>query len=294
MSASPATPPATPPAAGSRRRASDAPAPPWLEWLTRAGYVAKGILYVLIGGTGLLVAFGLAEEARGSREAIRLVASLPMGRLLIAALAVGLAGYSFLSFVAAMRAPEGSRDLSGLPARVADGVAGIVYAALVALALALLADPQASTRVASEQWAARIMAVPGGALLLGGAGVVVSGAALYLAWKAAVAPIVAQFERRRVPAARLRAVVALARLGIAARAVLFALCGWLLLNAGVTGEPQRVGGLGRALDALAAAPAGRAVVGVVAAGCVAYGVYQLAKARWRRMRFEVGEQRAVS
>lgn len=96
--------------------------------------------------------------------------------------------------------------------------------------------------------------------------------------------MVAHFERRRVSPAVLRIVVVLARLGITARAVLFALCGWLLFRAGWTGEPRSLGGLGSALDTLAAAPAGRAAVGVVAAGCVAYGAYQLAKARWRRLR----------
>jgi hypothetical protein len=47
-----------------------------------------------------------------------------------------------------------------------------------------------------------------------------------------------------------------------------------------------VNGLGDALDTLADAPGGPLIVGVVAAGCVAYGAYQLAKARWRRVRLE--------
>jgi hypothetical protein len=71
---------------------------------------------------------------------------------------------------------------------------------------------------------------------------------------------------------------------VAARAVLFALCGGLLLHGAWTGDPQRIGGLGEALDALADAPAGPLLVGIVAAGCLAYGLYQFAKARYRRLR----------
>ena len=276
-----------------RTSTQESRASPWLERLTRAGYAAKGVLYLLIGSTGLLVALGLAEEARGSRGAIRLIAALPMGRLLIAALSVGLAGYSLLSFVAAMRAPEGTRGVGGALARAGDAVAGVVYAGLVALAVRLLADPQSSTRVATEWWAARLLGAAGGRALFVAAGLVVSGAALYLLYKAAAAPVVAHFERRRLARGLLDGVAVLARLGLTARAVLFALSGWLLFHAGWTGDPRRVGGLGAALDALAAAPAGRAVVGLVAAGCVAYGIYQLAKARWRRVRLDGRDDRVA-
>jgi hypothetical protein len=90
--------------------------PRWVELLMRVGYVAKGVVYLLVGGTGLFVAVGLTERARGSSDVIRMLARLPMGRLLIGALTVGLVGYSMLSFVAALRAPEaggGARGRAG-------------------------------------------------------------------------------------------------------------------------------------------------------------------------------------
>lgn len=259
----------------------------WLERLARAGYVAKGVLYLLIGGTGLLVAVGLAEEARGSSGAVRLVGALPMGRVLIGALAIGLAGYSLLSLVAATRSPEGeprgSRTFEGTLTRAADGLAGMVYAGLVALAIRLLADPLADTGAASELWAARLLRAPGGQYLLGVAGLVAIASAGFLGYKAAVLPLGEQLERRLISPSVFRIVVRLARLGIVARAVLFALCGWLLLRASWTGDPRRIGGLGDALDALDDAPAGSLAVGLVAAGCLAYGMYQFAKARYRRV-----------
>ncbi|MGZ8413533.1 MAG: DUF1206 domain-containing protein, partial [Gemmatirosa sp.] len=258
--------------------------PRWMEWLTRVGYVARGVVYLLVGGTGLFVAVGLSERARGSTDVIRLLARLPMGRVLIAALTVGLVGYSLLSFVAAVRAPEGEGGARGALARAADAVAGTVYAALAALAVRLLADPTADTGSASEQWAARLLAMPGGRVLMALAGLAAAGAGLYLGYRALALPVTSQLERRRVAPAVVRGVVRLARVGLAARAILFVLCGGLLLRAGWSGEPRRVGGLGDALDTLADAPGGTAIVGIVAMGCVAYGAYQLAKARWRRVR----------
>ncbi|MDF1505705.1 DUF1206 domain-containing protein [Roseisolibacter sp. H3M3-2] len=250
------------------------------------GYVAKGVVYLLVGGTGLFVAVGLTERARGSSDVIRLLAGLPMGRLLIGALTVGLVGYSVLSFVAALRAPEAERGWRGAVARVADAVVGLVYAGLAALAVRLLADGLADAAAASELWAARLLALPAGRPLLGAAGLAVVGVGGYLAWRSGARPLSGDLERRRVSKGVVRVIVRLARVGLAARAVLFVLCGGLLVRAAWTGEPRRVNGLGDALDTLADAPAGPFVVGVVAAGCVAYGGYQFAKARWRRVRLE--------
>jgi hypothetical protein len=269
---------------GRRVRETAARHPRWLEWLTRIGYVARGVVYLLVGGTGLFVAVGLSERAQGSSDVIRLLAGLPMGRLLIAALTVGLVGYSLLSFVAAVRAPEGEGGARGVLARAADAIAGTVYAALAALAVRLLADPTADTGSASEQLAARLLAMSGGRVVMALAGLATACAGLYLGYRAVALPVTSQLERRRVAPTVVRAVVRLARVGLAARAILFVLCGALLLRAGWSGEPRRVGGLGDALDTLADAPGGPAIVGAVALGCVAYGAYQLAKARWRRVR----------
>jgi hypothetical protein len=269
-----------------RVRAVAARHPLWLEWLTRLGYAARGVVYLVVGGTGLLLALGLAERARGSPGVMRLIVELPMGRLLLAALTVGLVGYSLLSFVAAVRAPEGQPGVAGALARGSDALAGVVYTGLSALAVRLLADPAADTAVAGTRWGARALALPGGRALLlaGGAAAVATG--LYLAYKAVALPAATQLERRRTSAATVRVVTVLARLGTAARAVLFVLCGGLIVHAAWTDDPAGVGGLGDALDTLADAPAGPPLVGLVAAGCIAYGCYQLAKARWRRVRLD--------
>ena len=273
---------------GARLAHAAARHPRWLEWLTRVGYVARGVVYLVIGGTGVLLAFGLAERGRGSSDVMRLVVRLPLGRVFLAALTIGLVGYAVLSLVAAVRAPEeagaGRGRGAALVVRASDAVAGVVYAGLAALAVRLLADPLYDTGFASELWAARLLARPWGRLLMGGAGALTAAAALALVYKAAALPLATQLERRGVPPVVVRAIARLARAGVAARAVLFALCGWLLLHAAWTGEPSRVGGLGQALDALSDAPAGPGLVGVVAVGCVAYGLYQLAKARYRRLR----------
>ena len=60
-------------------------------------------------------------------------------------------------------------------------------------------------------------------------------------------------------------------------------CGLLLLRAAPAADPGDVHGLAGALDALGRQRAGPALLALVAVGLVGYGVYRLAKARFRRL-----------
>jgi Domain of Unknown Function (DUF1206) len=79
-------------------------------------------------------------------------------------------------------------------------------------------------------------------------------------------------------------VVAIGRAGMAARGVVFVIAGWLVVQAALRYDPSRAGGLEEALVTLREAPAGAWVLGAVAVGLMAYGVFQLVKARYRVIR----------
>jgi hypothetical protein len=266
---------------------SSAPAGParWLDLVVRAGYVAKGIVYTVIGAASALVAAGWSERARGSQGAMYAIAALPMGRVLIGALLVGLASYAALSFVAAVRAPEGSgTGLRGGVTRAADAFTGIVYAGLAAGAVRLLAEPEYRAAPMAELWAARVMALPAGAFALGAGGVVLAGAGLALLVKSRSAALGEQLDRRVLSRALRRWVIRLGRAGTAARGLIFILCGAFVVHAAVQRDPGEARDVGEALTTLGRRTYGPALLGVLAAGFVAYGVFQLAKARWRRLR----------
>lgn len=271
-----------------RRRADlgEAPAPVgWLERLARLGYVAKGIVYLTIGGSGLLVAVGLAEQARGSPATMRMLMRLPLGHVLGGTFAAGLVGYAALSFVAAARDPEGhGRGVRGTALRLADAVTGVAYVGLAATALRLLVDRRYDAGDLGATWSGMLFRAPGGpgVLVLAGAGLVGIGGYLWV--KAATARFDHVLERRRMRPDVARWIVRLARAGTLARGVLFALCGGMLARAGWRRDPSAAGDFGDALTMLGATPAGPVLLGAVALGCAAYGTYQLAKARFRRMR----------
>ena len=73
------------------------------------------------------------------------------------------------------------------------------------------------------------------------------------------------------------------RLGFAGRGVVFGLIGAFLILAAFTAEPEQARGLGGTLVTLAAQPEGRWLLGLVAIGLVAYGLFMLVAARYRRL-----------
>jgi hypothetical protein len=79
-----------------------------------------------------------------------------------------------------------------------------------------------------------------------------------------------------------RWVIGLSRAGIAARGIVFGLIGVLLVRAAQHQNPQEAGGIRDSLQMLGGM--GRWPLAVVALGLVAYAVYELLNARYRRIR----------
>ena len=73
------------------------------------------------------------------------------------------------------------------------------------------------------------------------------------------------------------------RFGIAARGIVFGIIGIFLIQAARYSNASEVKGLGGALAVLAAQPYGPWILGFVALGLIAYGIYSLLEARYRRI-----------
>src|SRR5688572_12529777 len=65
-----------------------------LEIAARTGYVARGIVYLCIGGVGLLAAFRRAPEAEGAVGALHALGQWPLGMALLWVTGLGLYGFA--------------------------------------------------------------------------------------------------------------------------------------------------------------------------------------------------------
>ncbi|WP_148129269.1 DUF1206 domain-containing protein, partial [Dulcicalothrix desertica] len=73
------------------------------------------------------------------------------------------------------------------------------------------------------------------------------------------------------------------RFGIAARGFVFGIIGIFLVLAAIQVDGSEARGLGGTLAVLAQQPFGSWILGVVALGLIAYGIYSVIQARYRRI-----------
>ena len=102
------------------------------EALSRAGFVARGLIYGIIGILAIKLVFGVGGKTTNQQGALRTVAHQPLGKVLLTLVAVGLAGYAMWRFLRAAlgHGPEG-RDTGA--DRIVAFASGVVYAGLCAI-----------------------------------------------------------------------------------------------------------------------------------------------------------------
>jgi hypothetical protein len=262
-------------------------ASPAIAALARAGYAAKGAVYVLVGGLALLAAVGSGGATTGSRGAMRTVLDGPFGRVVLAVIAAGLAGFALWCFVRAFLDPQRDGTTArGWARRAGEFGKGVVNAALALAAVGML---RGSARSAGgdgqgvRDWTARLMSFPMGVWLVGLVGLGVLAYGLRQVYRGYAADMDDPLDMGRAGAAARAWAVRLSRFGTAARGVVFAVIGVFLTAAAYHANPREAKGVGDALGTLARQPYGPVLLGAVALGLVSYGLYQLVLARYRRI-----------
>lgn len=256
----------------------------WLNWAARVGYAACGAVYIATGAIAAAVALGLAERPGGHHQAMQLIERQPLGEILLVALSVGLLGYATLSLAGAVRDPEkrGS-SIGGLLVRGADALTGALYVALAVAAVRIAAAPSQQGGRVVETWAAGILMIPGGVMLMAGIGLSLAGAGGYLIYRARAEPFDDILDRRALSVSVRGWIAAAARFGTLVRGVVLCISGLLVIEAAILKRADHAGDLGDALSAVETRPFGAWLLGFAALGLMAYGAYQLAKVRYRRV-----------
>jgi hypothetical protein len=250
------------------------------EWLSRGGFVARGVVYAIIGLLALRLALGDGGRLVNQEGAFHTVARQPLGTALLVALAVGLGGYALWRFVRAGlgHGPEG-RDSS--LERVAALASGLVYAALCVIAIQVLAGSSGST--SPDQATAHVLGWPAGVWLVGTAGAVFIGIAAYQAYRGLTKDFLDDVKTQEMGARTRSWIGWIGLVGYLARAVVFGLVGVFLAQAAVEYEPKDAVGLDGALAKLLDRSYGPLLLGVVAVGLIAFAVYSWSDARFRKI-----------
>jgi Domain of Unknown Function (DUF1206) len=256
---------------------------PEFEWLARAGLVARGVVYGIVGILALKLAVGSGGKATTQQGALQTIAHEPFGKALLIATAVGLAGYAMWRLVRAGIGHGTEEKDSGLQ-RVAGVASGVAYAALCVTAVKILTGASSSGGSNSpRKTTGGVLDWTGGTVIVGIVGAVLIGVALYQGYKGVSRRFLDDSKTGEMSREVKRGFTAIGVVGHLARMVVFGLVGYGLVRAAIDYDPRRAIGLDGALAKLSHNSYGPFLLGVVAAGLIGFALYSIAEARYRKI-----------
>lgn len=256
------------------RRAEDSDA---AEWGARAGLVARGLLWSVIGLLALGIAFGKGGKAdkQGAFAALR---DQPLGKVLLVALAAAFAAHAvFRLLEGTVGRREEDDDRKRLLKRLWSLCRTVVYGALAVSTVRFLLGGGGSSDDARKP-TADVMGMPGGRWLVGavGVGLVIGGIVQ------GVRGVRTDFcDKLDMPRRGQGLVKASGAAGLAGRGLVYALVGSFLVDAAVAYDPDRAKGLDASLRTVAEQPFGTALLLVGVVALLAFGLWSFVEARYR-------------
>ena len=254
-----------------------------LEYLARGGFIAYGVIHLLFAWLALQIAFGSSSGEGDQGGALETVGRQPAGKFLLFLIIIGMAALAIWQAFEAAIGESGEQTRTMLAERFISGCRAILYGYFAWLAVKVVQGTSSSQSDSQQSGTAKLMEATGGRLLVGLIGLVVLGVGIGLA----IYGLKKKFEDKlnmgqMSPSVR-RTTERLGMAGYTAKGVAYAIVGVLIVAAAVTYDPKKARGLDGALRELAGQPFGPWMLGLVALGIAAFGVYCFYQARYRKV-----------
>lgn len=250
--------------------------------MARAGYGARGVVFLMVAALALFSGFAGAEPDTNS--ALETLLQQPFGRVWIGLIGLGLAGFVVWRLAQSLANADGQDDdAKGYAIRAALFGSAVTYAglAMTSILMALQMSTGSGGSGGEEGIAAWVMSQPFGRFLAGiiGIGFIIGGIVT------AMKGIKRSFGRYlELDAEKNSPAVLISIYGLVARGVVFGIIGVLFLYAAFNVDPEQAGGMAEAMAWLRELPFGGIIYAVVAVGLAAFGIYNFVEARYRRIR----------
>ncbi len=246
----------------------------------RAGLVSYGVVHALVAVLAVRIAFGAPAEAADKKGALQAVAGNGFGVALLWVVTVGLGALVLWQLAEAAfghgGVPWGQRAL-----RIAINLAEAVLFGVLAWSAGKVAvqggEPSKEPSVAST-----LLALPGGRLLVGAAGVALVVGAGYAVYRGITHKFLRELDLRGAGLRRSTLVTRIGQVGWVALGFAYAVPGVLLVVAAARYDPAQPTGLDSGLRAVADEPYGPVLLVVLALGLLAFALHCLFDARYRK------------
>lgn len=256
-----------------------------LQRVGRVGWVAKGLVYALLGVLMFRIAIhavGSGDEEASPTGAIDAIAQSGFGSSLLSVLSVGLVLFAAWRLVTAFL--PGDLDVESLLKRAAYLFSAATYGVLAWIAIGEAAGRSSSSGDATTRIIDTMMTSGTGRVVLGLVGVGSVVIAAYFVRKGVTRSYREQLSMDGATDAERAVVDRLGVVGWIARAVVVLLVGLFFIDAGFLNDPENAKGIDAILTEVVAKPWGTPLVYATGVGLVLYGIFCIVSARHRVLR----------
>ncbi|MET7871155.1 DUF1206 domain-containing protein [Streptomyces cyaneofuscatus] len=269
---------------GQARRAANSKA---VEVGARAGFGARGVIYVLVGALALQIALsggGGKQADRGG--AIAEIAEKPFGKIVLWLLGIALVGMALWRLSEALFGSAGP-DGGKASKRVMAAGRFVFYSFVAYSVLSFAAGDSGSGGGSSDQQSqdvtAKVLGWPGGQWIVGIGGVAIACAGIWIAVRAIMRKYHKHLKMTEMSQKVRRAVDFTGVFGGSARGTVFATAGGFAIAAAIKHNPDQTKGMDDTLRSFTETPVGPWLLVLIALGLVAFGIFSWFNARYRKV-----------
>lgn len=257
-----------------------------IRWLIRAGFAARAVTYALIGVLAVALALGAGTDGTtpDQQGALALIDRAPLGGVALGVIAAGLLAYAGWKITQAVvgHGPEGGGD-PDLKDRLFNFLGGAAYLVFFGIAVRVLVTGSSGGSGEARRTTAGILAWPAGPVIVGLGGAILIVVSAYQTWDAISGGFAEEAKTGEMGRDERRTFTALGRVGLTARAAVFALVGYFLLRAALDYSPGSAVGLDGALARVGRSAYGPWLLCLAAGGLLVFAAYSLLEGRYRRL-----------
>ncbi|MDX1463602.1 MAG: DUF1206 domain-containing protein [Marinirhabdus sp.] len=241
------------------------------------GIATKGAVYLIIGVLTAMAAFGAGGQKSGSGTVLEFLQEQSYGNVLLVLLAIGLLGYVFYRWSQAFgNITNVDDDTKGYVKRIAYFISGVLYGAFAYSAINIVIGSGSSS--SSGSLSKMLFSSESAAIFAIIIGLALVGKGIYEFYQAYSGKFKDEVQGASIPHKAQSLLMRAGKIGYTARGIVAGILGYLFLKAGFAGNAQKLS----KTDAFSYIQDefGTVVMGLVAIGLAAYGVFKIIEAKY--------------
>lgn len=260
---------------------------PHIKKLARFGFYAKSVLFIVIGILAVLVTTGSqGGKLADPTGALATIAQKPYGKFLLILFIVGAVGHGIWNILRGLAdVDDAGKNWQGVLKRIIAGCIGgfYLFLAWTAWNIVLTTNISNENGAVSQTFAAILLALPLGVILVFLIGLIIIGAGFHECYSGITGKFQESYRLWEIEGVHLKFITVLGALSFTARALILALMGYYFIWAAINYNPNEAIGIDGALMILAQSYYGQILLFVTAIGLVCHGILALYEAKYRRI-----------